>query len=143
LGGTAAAATVATMIAMGGAAAAALSPMRAAVERVVDGDTVRVRVAVWLDQELHVAVRLADVDAPELFRPGCPDETAMGEAAKTFVEGFLRGREVTLHDIRHGKYAGRVAARVEADGRDLGAALRAAGLGAAPGEARWCPAPKS
>ena len=129
------------------AAAADLSPMRAAAERVVDGDTVRVRVAVWLDQELRVAVRLADVDAPEMFRPRCDDERAKGEAAKAFVEAFLKGREVMLHDIRRSKYAGRVAARIEADGRDLGAALRAAGLGSAAGDAaggaRWCSGPES
>ena len=126
------------------AAAADLSPMRAAVERVVDGDTVRVRVAVWLDQELRVAVRLAEVDAPEMFRPRCADERAKGEAAKAFVEAFLKGREVMLHDIRRGKYAGRVIARIEADGRDLGAALRAAGLGSTADEgARWCPGAES
>ena len=126
-----------------GAAASELGPMRAAVERVVDGDTVRVRVAIWLDQEIRVAVRLADVDAPELFRPACPGEKARAQSAKAFVESFLAGREVTLHDIRRGKYAGRVAARIEADGEDLGGALVAAGLGAPVRKARWCETPRS
>lgn len=119
-------------------AASELGPMRAAVERVVDGDTVRVRVAIWLDQEIRVAVRLADVDAPELFRPACANEKARAQSAKAFVEAFLAGRDVTLHDIRRGKYAGRVAARIEADGRDLGGALVEAGLGSADLKTRWC-----
>ena len=124
-------------------AASELGPMRAAVERVVDGDTVRVRVAIWLDQEIRVAVRLADVDAPELFRPECPGEKARAQSAKAFVETFLEGREVMLHDIRRGKYAGRVAARIEADGEDLGRALVAAGLGSTDLKTRWCESARS
>lgn len=112
--------------------------MRGEVERVVDGDTVRMRVAIWLDQEIRVAVRLADVDAPEMFRPQCEAEKAQGQSAKAFVEGFLQGRNVMLHDIQRGKYAGRVAARIEADGEDLGAALVAAGLGAKNLKHVWC-----
>lgn len=112
--------------------------MRADVERVVDGDTVRMRVAIWLDQEIRVAVRLADVDAPEVFRPQCAAEKTSGESAKAFVEGFLQGRDVMLHDIQRDKYGGRVAARIEADGEDLGAALIAAGLGAKDFQHVWC-----
>ena len=125
------------------AAASELGPMRAAVERVVDGDTVRVRVAIWLDQEIRVAVRLAGVDAPELHRSACPGEKARARSAKAFVETVLEGREVMLHDIRRGKYAGRVAARIEADGEDLGRALVAAGLGSADMKARWCESARS
>lgn len=117
--------------------------MRASVERVVDGDTVRVRVAIWLDQEIRVAVRLAGVDAPELHRPECLGEKARARSAKAFVEAFLEGREVMLHDIRRGKYAGRVAARIEADGEDLGGALIAAGLGSADMKTRWCESARS
>ena len=113
-------------------------PTPAAVERVVDGDTVRMRVAVWIDQELTVAVRVADVNAPELFRPACPAEKAKARDAKAFVERFLEGREAVLSDIRRGKYAGRVVARIEADGADLGAALVAAGLAVEEGRGAWC-----
>lgn len=119
-------------------AGTALAPMRGEVERVVDGDTVRMRIAIWLDQEIRVAVRLAEVNAPELFRPKCDAEEARGQSAKAFVEGFLQGREVMLHDIQRDKYAGRVAARIEADGKDLGAALIDAGLAVGGGKGRWC-----
>ena len=117
------------------------SPMRGPafgqVERVVDGDTVKVRVAIWIDQEIVVSVRLAGVDAPEIFRPACEAERARGREAKAFVEGFLSGGAVTLHDIEHDKYAGRVVARIESGGADLGDALLAAGLAAAERGA-WC-----
>ena len=112
--------------------------MRGEVERVVDGDTVRVRVAIWLDQEIRVAVRLADAYAPEIRGPRCAAEKRRGQSAKAFVEDFLAGRAITLHDIRRAKYAGRVAARIEADGEDLGAALVAAGLADRQPGRGWC-----
>lgn len=115
-----------------------LGPTRAALERVVDGDTVRFRVAIWIDQELSVSVRVAGIDAPELFRPKCAAEKALAREAKAFVAAFLDGRETTLHDIEQGKYAGRVVARIEADGADLGDALVEAGLAVSGPRGRWC-----
>jgi len=117
---------------------AELGPTRGVVERVVDGDTVRVRVAIWIDQELSVAVRVADIDAPELFRPKCIAEKQMARQAKTFVENFLGDGEVMLFGIEQGKYAGRVVARIEAHGADLGAALVAAGLAVDAHKGNWC-----
>ncbi len=113
-------------------------PARAHVERVIDGDTVKMRVAIWLDQELVVSVRLAGVDAPELFRPRCDAERALARRAKSFVEDFLQAGEAGLSKIEQGKYAGRVVAHIEADGADLGAALVAAGLGVAGAKGNWC-----
>ena len=39
-------------------------PVRAVVERVVDGDTVDVRARIWLGQSLTVRVRIDGVDTP-------------------------------------------------------------------------------
>lgn len=119
------------------AAADYSGPAKGRVERVIDGDTVKMRVAIWLDQEILVSVRLAGVDAPELFRPKCEAERALAREAKRFAEDFLRGGAAGLEDIGQDKYAGRVVARIEANGVDLGAALTAAGL-AAPGKRDWC-----
>lgn len=121
-------------------AAAALfdGPAVGRVERVIDGDTVKMRVAIWLDQELLVSVRLADVDAPELFRPKCDAERRLAQEAKAFVEAFLGNGEASLLDIQRGKYAGRVVARIETSRGDLGAALVAAGLGSKEAKRRWC-----
>ena len=115
-------------------------PVPAAVERVIDGDTVKVRATIWVGQEVDVAVRLAGVDAPELFHPKCAAEKARALKARSFVEGFFAGGEARLYDVHYGKYAGRVVARVEnGAGKDLSSDLLAAGL-AAPYSARrgWC-----
>jgi endonuclease YncB( thermonuclease family) len=118
-------------------------PLRAEVVRVVDGDTLAVRAQVWLGQQVTTLVRLAGIDAPELAG-GCAAERDMGGRARRALKR-LAGRGVILHDLRFGKFAGRIVARVHAaDGRDLAAALIAQGL-ARPfkGGRRggWCPGP--
>ncbi len=114
-------------------------PVPAQILRVVDGDTLELRVRIWLDQELIVKARLADVDAPELFRPDCPAERALAERARDFVLAEA-GRDVTLTSVEHDKYAGRVVAHVADDkGRDLSALLLSAGLAAPYGDRTgWC-----
>jgi endonuclease YncB( thermonuclease family) len=106
-----------------------------------DGDTLEVKARIWLGQVISTKVRLAGVDTPEL-RGRCHREERMAEAARDFVTRKLSDRRVTLRDIRYGKYAGRVLARViTARGEDLGKALIAAGL-ARPYRGRrrgsWC-----
>lgn len=66
------------------------------VERVVDGDTVKVRIyrpLSWLKTE--ETVRLLGIDAPESVAPGRPVER-YGEEAAAFAEGRLAGRRVLL-----------------------------------------------
>ncbi len=117
-----------------------LGPLRGELLRVVDGDTVKMRVAVWIDQEVTVSVRLQGVDAPELFRPKCAAEKEKALAAKAYLEGLLQGAggRLVLKDVRRGKYAGRVVARLEANGRDAGAALVKAGLAVPSPKGAWC-----
>ncbi len=119
-------------------------PVPAEVVAVIDGDTIEVRAVIWLGQVVSTRVRLAGIDAPEL-RGKCARERALAERARAYLLARLEGGErvqVRLRDIRYGKYAGRVLARVEtAGGEDLGRGLMAAGL-ARPyaGRARtsWC-----
>ncbi|UEM20919.1 thermonuclease family protein [Skermanella mucosa] len=130
---------------------AALAPARAAerlsgpvaglVTQVIDGDTLEVRVLVWLDQEVVTRVRIDGIDTPEK-RGKCQREKDMAEQARQLTETLLAEPGVTLHDIQHDKYGGRVRARVlTRSGRDVGEQLIAAGL-ARPygGKARqtWC-----
>ncbi|MDH3593309.1 MAG: thermonuclease family protein [Rhodospirillales bacterium] len=122
-------------------------PVPAVVTAVVDGDTLEVRARIWLGQELTTRVRLAGIDAPEA-KSDCPRERALAARARAFLSARLRPAgarapaAVRLHDIRNGKYAGRVLARVEsAAGLDLGRALLAAGLARAYDGGRrapWC-----
>ena len=116
-------------------------PYSAAVERVVDGDTLRARVAVWLGQELTVLVRIRGIDAPEIHGR-CEGETARARDAKAALERLVSDGPVVLTHIEGGKYFGRVIADVTAkSGEDVGAALIAGGF-ARPydGGARqpWC-----
>lgn len=103
-------------------------PYAAAVDHVVDGDTIAVRAAVWVDVDVDVGVRLEGIDAPEVSRAACDAERARGEAARAFVEELAR-ETLILEDVRHDKYAGRVVARVMTpEGRNLSEALLEAGL---------------
>lgn len=115
-------------------------PIAAEVERVIDGDTVRVAARIWVGHTVSVSVRLAGVDAPEIFRPRCAAERDAARRAKSFVETMLGGEEVTLHDVVPDKYGGRVVARIEtASGDDLGEALLSEGLAAEDAAADpWC-----
>ena len=49
-----------------GAADSLPGPLPARVVSVIDGDTLEVRVHIWLGQNLDTRVRLAGIDAPEL-----------------------------------------------------------------------------
>lgn len=115
-------------------------PIAADLVRVIDGDTVKVSAQIWIDQFVTVSVRLKGVDAPELFRPQCEAERERARDAKAFVEAMLGAGAVTLLDISHDKYGGRVDARIEtAGGDDVGAALIDQGLAVAAGAADpWC-----
>lgn len=114
-------------------------PVPAAVERVVDGDTLAVRAQIWVGMEVAVMVRLADIQAPELRRADCAAEREAGEAARAALAADA-GHAVSLADIRHGVYAGRVIARVlSSDGADIGARLIAQGHAVAYGDVEpWC-----
>jgi micrococcal nuclease len=116
-------------------------PYTGVVTNVIDGDTLEVRVMVWLGQEVVTHVRIAGIDTPEK-RGKCQREKDMAEQARAMAEQLLADEQVTLYDIQHDKYGGRVRARVVTrSGDDLGQMLIKAGL-ARPykGDARqpWC-----
>lgn len=101
--------------------AAEVGPVNADVVRVIDGDTVEVRAAVWLGQSVVTRVRLAGIDAPD---KDCP--AAREQAARRTRE--LLGPTTTLSALHWGKYAGRVMGRLTTrDGRDLSDVLLAEG----------------
>jgi endonuclease YncB( thermonuclease family) len=130
--------------ALPGVAAAAevlAGPYVGAVERVVDGDTIAVRVTVWLEQDLHVLVRVRGIDAPEL-RGRCESERERAGAATAQLARLVAGGAVVLTRIEGDKYYGRVVADVSTrEGGDIGRTLVAAGF-ARPydGDRRlpWC-----
>src|SRR5882757_1213192 len=58
-------------------------PVKAIVQRVVDGDTIEVRAFIWLGQSVLIRVRIDGVDAPEL-EARCPAERERALAARDF-----------------------------------------------------------
>jgi endonuclease YncB( thermonuclease family) len=119
-------------------------PVAAQVVSVLDGDTLLVRARLWLDQHLEVRVRLGGIDTPEL-RGRCPRERRLAREARAFVEAAVAGADVALTDIRYGKFARRVVARVSAAGAaDVSEGLLARGLARAYDGGRrpdWCGPP--
>ena len=118
-------------------------PVAATVVRVIDGDTVRVRATVWLGSTVEVVVRLAGIDAPEL-RGRCVREKQLAASARDALRALLGSGPVALRDVRYGKYAGRVVARiVTPNGEDAADTLRVRGLARAYGGGKrmsWCAA---
>jgi len=117
-------------------------PVPAQVVEVSDGDTLRVRARIWLDQDLLIWVRLDGVNSPEI-RGKCAQEREMAVRALALVNAAVESGRVMLRNIHYGKYAGRVLARVETSGgEDLNTLLLEAGLARAyDGGKRlsWCP----
>jgi endonuclease YncB( thermonuclease family) len=115
-------------------------PYEAAIVRVVDGDTLRVRARIWLGTDVELLVRIDGIDTPEI-RGKCAREKELAARARAMTESLVAGGAVRLHDVRYGKYAGRIVARVVADGADIADLLLAAGL-AHPydggSRAGWC-----
>jgi len=122
-------------------------PLPAQVVSVLDGDTLEVRVHIWLGQDIRTRVRLAGIDAPEI-KGKCARERDLAQRARAYILAQLNpatgAAPVQLTEVRYGKYAGRVLARVETlDGTDLGQGRVTAGL-ARPYDGRrrtsWCEA---
>lgn len=115
-------------------------PVPAEVVEVIDGDTIAVRAHIWPGHSVETRVRLSGVDTPEVRRPDCEAERALGREASRAVADLLPpGRAVSLYEIELGSFAGRVVARLETgDGLDLGTWLTERGLAQPYGTSDWC-----
>jgi micrococcal nuclease len=103
-------------------------PVPVRVTKVVDGDTLVVVAQIWIDQRLRTRVRIHGIDAPER-RGRCKAERDQARAAHKALGALLKGRRAVLREIRYGKYAGRVVAKVfNREGVDVGKALLKNGL---------------
>jgi endonuclease YncB( thermonuclease family) len=94
-------------------------PLAGEVTGVLDGDTVSVRVHVWIGQEVETSVRIAGIDAPEIHGK-CEKERRMAENAKEELQSLISGNPILLTNIRLEKYAGRVLAAAQTkNGTDI------------------------
>lgn len=82
------------------------------VLEVIDGDTFRARIDIWLGQSVEVKVRLKGVDTPEL-RGKCAAEKKLALEAKEFATKWLEENPAQLVGVHYGTYAGRVLATIE------------------------------
>lgn len=103
-------------------------PYRAAVERVIDGDTVHVLLSLGMNEYAYRMLRIADVNAPELFS-GTKEERVRGKAARDFLASLLPpGTKCRLTTRRDAATFGRYVADIELeDGRDVATVLVEAG----------------
>jgi len=103
-------------------------PFRAVVTRVLDGDTIDVRVRVWLGQVLQVRVRIAGIDAPQLHGR-CATVRWMARLSRDALVSLVAGSTVTLVNVRSGKFYGRVIADViDRNGLDLSSQMLRQGM---------------
>jgi endonuclease YncB( thermonuclease family) len=85
----------------------------AQVVRVIDGDTIEVRVDLWPGIVAEYSVRVRGIDTPELRGANCPQEKLWAEEAKAQVEKLYDvGLTVMLEDVAFDAYSGRVDAHV-------------------------------
>ena len=71
---------------------------RAVVEKVVDGDTLKVRIDLGYDDSCRQVLRLRGIDCPEL-------DTKEGQSAKTFVQSYIKAAQmIIMHSSRSDKY---------------------------------------
>lgn len=98
-------------------------PYNATVLEVIDGDTIRARVQIWLGQEIETLVRIDGIDTPEI-KSRCDTEHTMALQAREILNDLIGGKAVSIRNIRLGKYAGRVLADIKnASGQDIASAL--------------------
>ena len=103
-------------------------PIPAAIERVIDGDTIDVVAAIWPGVSTRARVRLAGIDAPELNSP-CPAARAKAVDAREVLENAVMGATIRLVHIRPEHAYGRILADIQlADGTDVGELLISVGL---------------
>ena len=103
-------------------------PYDVEVVEVKDGDTNKMEVQVWLGLHANIAIRVAGIDTAEKgWRARSDCEREDSRIATGLTVSFLINKQITISNVRWGKYAGRAIADVSADGQDLGTALLASG----------------
>lgn len=91
------------------------------VTRVVDGDNFEAKVEIWPTISATVSVRVRGFDAPEKFRPQCPQERlGAAEAEQDMVEILPIGTLIRLENVVEDSFAGRVIADAFRQGPDRG-----------------------
>lgn len=91
------------------AAAQAEGCYRAACSRVTDGDTIDVLIDLGFYTYVYESIRLAGIDAPEVFR-GTVEERALGRASADYLANLILNQPLLLKTDRDRETFGRFAA---------------------------------
>ena len=93
---------------------------RGKVTRVVDGDTIDVKIDLGFGITYDIRLRLKGIDTPEIYGPSSKEEYEEGMKAKNLVEKYILDRWVLIktYKDRKGKY-GRYIGDVFFDGMSL------------------------
>ena len=78
---------------------------------VIDGDSIKARIRIWLDQDIVTTIRIRGIDAPEI-RGKCESEKMRAQQAKTKLQELLREQKLVLTNVERDKFGGRVVADV-------------------------------
>jgi len=116
-------------------------PIYGQVLKVLDGDTLQVRLHVWIGQDIETLVRIGGIDTPEI-KGKCGFEKQKAIKARDHLSKLLPENRVELRNIRLEKYAGRVMADVHSpNGASVAESLLSQGL-ARPYQGKkrqgWC-----
>ncbi len=80
------------------------------VERIIDGDTLEVKINIWPGIAGNFSIRVRGVQAPEIKRPDCDEEYKWGMKAKSKVEQLYSvGSKVRIQKVKVGLYGRYVA----------------------------------
>jgi micrococcal nuclease len=114
--------------------------MDVGVIRVIDGDTFEAEVHKWPHEIWVGKIRLAGIDAPEIFSPECKLERILGVSALKRLTELLDEGRVFIDQVRPDAFGGRVVAKVyNRAGEDVAKMLLAEKLAAPYGKAyNWC-----
>ncbi|MBC6497935.1 MAG: thermonuclease family protein [Alphaproteobacteria bacterium GM7ARS4] len=85
---------------------------------VVDGDTIKGRVYIWIGQVQFTSIRLRGIDTPEL-RGKCPYEKDMAQKARLYLQELIdEHAHLFIEDIEEDIYPNRIIATLTNKTRD-------------------------
>lgn len=91
------------------------------IRGIADGDTILTNLDLPCPL-CQVSIRIRDIDTPESNHLAkCDKEKELGLRAKKFLENFVKGKDtMVIKSFKWDKYGGRIDARVEINGVDIG-----------------------
>jgi len=91
---------------------------KAKLLRVVDGDTLDLKVDLGFKTSVEWRFRLKDIDTPETWRPKSENERRHGEKATEFVIKELKNKDIIVRSYKLGAYS-RYSCDIFYDGKSL------------------------